>query len=75
MSIQIVNPGSPGAKDELLDRLNSILSAHAAALLEGQLPDGVTTDHKPRFRSEVKALVFALTGTQPTDDDLSRAGA
>lgn len=74
MSIQIQDAANPGARQELRERISSLLGAHAAALSADPATEGYTSDTVAQFNEQIKALYHALTGYQPTADELSACG-
>lgn len=75
MTIQIATPGHPPSRLEVTIRIGNLLGSHAAALRADPAPDGYTSDTVSKFREEVASLFFALLGSYPTHDELSRMGA
>lgn len=74
VSIQIQDTANPAARQELRERISSLLGAHAAALTADPAPEGYTSDTVKQFNEQVKGLYHALTGYGPTQDELSEMG-
>lgn len=74
VSIQIVDAANPAARQELRERISSLLGSHAAALTADPAPEGMVSDTVKQFNEQLKGLYHALTGYSPTADELSALG-
>ena len=70
MSIKIVDNNNPRARAEVRERLSDVLAHASAAARAEPAPEGFESDTVRDFRAQVGALLYALTGYQPTADEI-----
>lgn len=72
VSIQIVNPGAPGARAEVVERLCGVLSSLKTTLYDADPIKGTEADSYQKYAEEVKTFFFALVGGYPTSEELKQ---
>lgn len=74
VSIQIVDAANPAARQELRERLTGLLKSYGEVIVSDPPGEGQVSGSYTKFEGELKALLHALTGYQPTDEELKPIG-